>query len=251
MNIFDSHLHLQNSKSLKLSFETMFKECQSAGVSGGLVIKMPQDQWDFRDVSAVISEKGEFKLVVCPDLTLSAKQISREIDNIKASGAIALKIHPRIQGINLESKVLHRALRAADENSLSVVICSFDDGSWGRLGLEPRQFLDLADNFPKIKFLWAHAGGHRVIDFMFMARRTENVFLDTSFTQTYFFKGRVLEDLNYATESLPSRFLFGTDFEKIDYQNTVSLLTDFFLKENTDRYDLFEGNFRRFVSDYE
>jgi hypothetical protein len=42
----------------------------------------------------VISQKGEYKLVVCPDLTVSARQISREIENIKASGAIALKIHP-------------------------------------------------------------------------------------------------------------------------------------------------------------
>lgn len=248
MKIYDSHLHLKNWGSLQHAFETMFVECESAGVSGGLVIHMPGDQWDFSDISTAISQKGEFKLVVCPNLTLPAKNIFREIENIKACGAVALKIHPRIQGMNLESKVLYKTLRAAEENSLSVVICSFDDGSWGRLGLEPWQFLHLADKFPKIKFLWAHAGGHRVIDFMFMARRVENVFLDTSFTQTYFFKGRVLEDLNYATESLSSRFLFGTDFESMDYKSTVLRLTDYYLKENQDRFDLFEGTFKKFVT---
>jgi predicted TIM-barrel fold metal-dependent hydrolase len=178
---------------------------------------------------------------------MSKKHIAATVKTGKMAGAVALKIHPRLQRTNLEANKVHYLVHLAEELDLPVIICSFNDGSWGRFGLTNDQFLKLADNFPDVKFLWAHAGGHNVLDFMFMARRTSNVYLDSSFTQSYFFKGSVLEDLNYASESLPNRFMFGTDFEGVAYPGTVKKNVDYYLQQNKNRDLFFEKNYKKFL----
>ena len=141
---------------------------------------------------------------------------------------------------------MYQIAQIAQDFNLPIIVCSFDDGSWPRFGLNAEQFLTLADKFPNVKFLWAHSGGYRILDFMFMARRTHNVYLDSSYTQTYFFKGSVLSNLNYAIESLPSRFMFGSDFENLIYKDEVNKLVKFYLSQNQNRELFFSGNYLKF-----
>lgn len=247
MEIFDSHLHLKSSDNLHFSFANLVENCRLAGVAGGLIICMQHDRWDFEAVAEQVGLHGNFRFAINPDLNMSTKDIVATVKKGERAGAAALKIHPRSQGINLQSKKVEHLVHLAQELELRVIICSFDDGSWSRLGLTKDQFLRLADNFPKVKFLWAHAGGHNVLDFMFMARRTSNVYLDSSFTQSYFFKGSVPEDLNYATESLSTRFLFGTDFEGAAYPESVKKLVDFYLQHDKNRELFFGENYKKFM----
>ncbi len=246
MEIFDSHLHLESHVDLDVSIANLIENCHLAGVAGGLIICMQNDPWEFKAVAEQIGLQGNFLFAINPDLNGSKADLIRSIKEGKMAGAVALKIHPRLQRINLLAKKVDYLVRLAEDLDLPVIICSFDDGSWSRFGLTSDQFLRLADNFPNVKFLWAHAGGHNVLDFMFMARRTSNVYLDSSFTQSYFFKGSVLEDLNYASESLPTRFMFGTDFEGRTYPESVGNLVDFYLQRNKNRELFFGKNFREF-----
>lgn len=238
MKIYDSHLHLNPKLSLEHSFSKLKQDCESSNVTGGLIISLENDPWEFSKIAEITKLNSNFKLAYNPCLAVSKKNLRKSVISAEFMGCAAIKIHPRLQQTNLLNKKVWYLVEIAEEEGLPVVICSFDDGTWSRLGLKSEQFLKLADKFPNVKFLWAHAGGHRVLDFMFMARRTQNVYLDTSFTQTYFFKGNVMNDLNYATESLPNRFLFGTDLEEDSYQSTVSNMSDFYLQQNDNR-DLF------------
>lgn len=247
MEIFDSHLHLDSSADLDLSITNLIKNCNLAGVAGGLIICMQNDPWEFEAVAEKIVFQNSFKFAINPDLNMPKKHIAATVKTGKMAGAVALKIHPRLQRMNLEAKKVDYLVHLAEELDLPVIICSFNDGSWGRFGLTNNQFLRLADNFPSVKFLWAHAGGHNVLDFMFMARRTSNVFLDSSFTQSYFFKGSVPEDLNYASESLPTRFMFGTDFEGVAYPEAVKSQVDYYLRQNKNRELFFGKNYKNFL----
>ena len=251
MEIFDSHLHLVGNLSLGETFSKLVEDCRLAEVNGGLIICMQNDPWDFRDVAELTFLNRNFRFAINPNLHVTRKDLEKTIANGKETGAVALKIHPRKQRLNLKTKEVRSLVRMAKDFNLPVIICSFDDGSWSRVGLRKSQFLELADDFPEVKFLWAHAGGHHVLDFMFMARRVQNVFLDTSYTQSYFFKGTVLEDLNYATESLPTRFMFGTDFEQSSYSESVKKLSDYYLGNNRDRGALFNGNYKKFLNIHE
>lgn len=247
MEIFDSHLHLGSNADLESSITDLIQNCHLAGVAGGLIICMQKDSWGFEAVAEQIVSKDNFKFAINPDLNASTNHIAATVKTGKKAGAAALKIHPRLQRVNLEAKKVDYLVHLAEDMSLPVVICSFNDGSWGRLGLTDDQFLRLADNFPNVKFLWAHSGGHKVLDFMFMARRTSNVYLDSSFTQSYFFKGSVLEDLNYASESLQTRMIFGTDFEGVAYPVTVKKYVDYYLQHNKNRELFFGKNYKKFL----
>jgi predicted TIM-barrel fold metal-dependent hydrolase len=247
MEIFDSHLHLTPSTDLSWSFSRLIENIRLAEVSGGLIICNQSDSWDFAQVGELVGLNKNFKLAISPDLSVSTRALGKAIEKWKRVGAVALKIHPRIQKTNLQSKQVHFLVRRARDLNLPIVICSFNDGSWSRIGMSNIQFIRLADDFPDVKFLWAHAGGHNVLDFMFMARRVPNVFLDTSFTQSYFFKGAILENLNYATESLKNRFMFGTDFELESYPESVRKLSDFYLSHNLDRNAFFSDNYKFFL----
>ena len=247
MQIFDSHLHLKYGNNLVESFAKLIEDCRLAEVTGGLIICMQNDPWDIQAVAELTGPHRNFRFAVNPDLNVSSRDLVKAVEAGRRAGASALKIHPRLQRINLQSKEVYYLVHQAQDLELPVIICSFDDGSWSRIGMTHDQFLTLADKFPKVKFLWAHAGGHNVLDFMFMARRVPNVFLDSSFTQSYFFKGSVPDDLNYATESLPTRFMFGTDFERDTYPESVKKLIDFYLQNNKNREPFFEKNYKNFL----
>ena len=248
MEIFDSHLHLMSTSSLKQSFDKLLEDCRLADVAGGLIICMQGDPWNYEAVADQIGLNGNFRFAINPNLSASSRDIGREVEAGKRAGAAALKIHPRLQRSNLQGKRIEYLVRLAQDLELPVIICSFDDGSWSRFGLTNDQFLGLADKFPSVKFLWAHAGGRNVLEFMFMARRTSNVYLDSSFTQSYFFKGSVLEDLNYASESLSTRFMFGTDFEGAAYPESVKKLVYFYLQHDKNRKLFFKENYKKFLN---
>jgi len=248
MEIFDSHLHLLSTLSLNQSFDKLVEDCQLAEIAGGLIICMQNDPWDFEAVAEQIGLHDNFSFAINPDLSASSRDIARNVQAGKKAGAAAVKIHPRLQRLNLQSKKVDYLVQLAQDLELPVIICSFDDGSWSRFGLSNDQFLRLADKFNGARFLWAHAGGHNVLEFMFMARRTSNVYLDSSFTQSYFFKGSVLEDLNYASESLSTRFMFGTDFEGVTYPKSVKKLIDFYLQHDENRELFFGKNYKKFFS---
>jgi predicted TIM-barrel fold metal-dependent hydrolase len=86
---------------------------------------------------------------------------------------------------------------------------------------------------------------------MFMARRRQNVFLDTSFTQHYFFGGSVFSDLVYSINSLPDRFVFGSDFEAMDYSKMLHKISENYKKigiEESALIKLMSQNFYKLVS---
>lgn len=247
MKIYDSHLHLNNKLSLNLALREMLENTTSANVSGGFVLHQTIDKWEFTDLATAIKEYPSFYTFRQIDPNQSNFKLEKHINQAKDFKAIGVKLHPRAHSFNLDSKKVDRVTRIANELNLIVNICSFDDGSWGRIGLSPHQFLGLADKYPNVDFLWSHSGGYRVLEFMFMARRCENVYLDTSFTQDYFFKGSVVQDLVYATESLSDRYLFGTDFINKDYRASVEPMISLYLNSCRERDDLFQNNFRKLV----
>lgn len=251
MLIYDSHLHLDENLQIEDGIIALVSNLNSAGIAGGFVIHLLSQKFSFTDFSNAISLYPEFKVFRNIDPREELNLISLEINQAKDFGAIGIKLHPRQQEFNLMHSNIKPICELAQDLHLIINICAFDDGSWHRLGLNYPQFQMLADLYPKVNFIWSHAGGHRVIDFMFMARRTGNVFLDTSFTPNYFFRGSVKEDLLYVIESLPNRYLFGTDPQANEYEAKVKDLFEYFKNLQSDTNQLFNSNYKHLVSLYE
>lgn len=245
--ILDSHIHLNTNMTLQDSVKLLQQKMFDAQVDGGLLLHQGTDPWHYSELCEEVREIPKLEVFVNLNLNQSRREIKSDLNQVKDLGAIGIKLHPRRQLLTLKEAKVHLALEVIQELCLKVNLCTFDDGSWSRSGLQSSSFQALADKYPETLFLWSHAGGFRVIEFMMMARRTNNVYLDSSFTQDYFFKGSVRDDLNYATESLPNRFMFGTDTEMENYVDVVNSNKNFYLTQSQFRTDFFSGNLIRFL----
>ena len=213
----DSHLHLNPRLTLQNAFSNALTEIDRSNVLETLLITTPDDNWEFKEIASKAANQNKIHLIRYIDMSGNFQVIENQIREASELGALGIKFHPRIGKFNLEAPNFLQAMELANELKLLVILCTFWDGAWNRYQLETKHFANTADLFPSTNFIWAHAGGHKILDFMMMARRRENVYLDTSFTQHYFFSGNVFEDLLYSISSLNSRCLFGTDFEERDY----------------------------------
>jgi predicted TIM-barrel fold metal-dependent hydrolase len=218
MKINDAHFHLDNNVKLRDAVKKLNTTIEENSISSTMVISLLDEPWVYKDLCMELNGMDGVKYIREIKPTNRYKQ---DLDEILTSRAIGIKLHPRLRKFNLNDKHIHKIIEKISSSNLIIVICAFWDGTWNKFGLDINQYADLADAYPEQKFIWAHSGGHKVLDFMLMARSRKNVFLDTSFTQHYFYGGSVFSNLTYSIDSLSDRFLFGSDFENRNYKNTL------------------------------
>ena len=218
MKINDAHYHLDSNLKLSSAIEKLKKTAEDNDIASTVVISLLDEPWAYKDISTELNCMARIKYIREIEPT---KNYKKDLSEIVASNAVGIKLHPRLRKFHLKNKYIYKIVEGVSDLNLLVVICSFWDGTWNKFGLDIDQFADLADAYPDQKFVWAHSGGHKVLDFMLMARRRKNVFLDTSFTQHYFYGSSVFSNLTYSIDSLSDRFLFGSDFEDRNYRDTL------------------------------
>ena len=104
-----------------------------------------------------------------------------------------LKLHPRLYNFKLNSKKVFKLLDYCQDKKIPVLIDAFPDGISIYRNLKPSDYFVLAKN-TKIKFIWAHMGGHQILDFVLLAKRLPNVFL-ISLTVFYILEILVLKKI--------------------------------------------------------
>ena len=251
MRINDSHFHLDNAfSSIDEQIDALHYFRDRFGIEKFGFIYLSSSKFSLQEHARLLKIFPGSKLIaqVNPiELTDSNEEI-RKLINL---GVNSIKLHPRLDKFSLmENKVLDFMLEVEKVN-LPVYICSFWDGTWDRYGLKIDDYGRLADLFPEIKFLWAHFGGHKILDFMFMLRRRPNVWADISLTQHYFFSGSVFQDLMYSISSLRGeRVLFGSDNPESSYESLEKLIQEKLLPALSDEVSdkLFVDNFDLFFS---
>lgn len=84
----------------------------------------------------------------------------------------------------------------------------------------PMDYWQIAKKFPEIQFIFCHAGGYDILDFIKMADFTPNIWLDFSYTQEYFGwtnqrprLRHVTDCIDYALqfERVKRKVMFGSD----------------------------------------
>ena len=85
-------------------------------------------------------------------------------------------------------------------------------------------YAKLAQEFPKIRFIFAHMGGLRVLDFMLVAKRLPNVYMDLSYTLLYFRGSSVTKDLLYSVKSMRgNKIFYGSDYPDRELGESLKL----------------------------
>jgi predicted TIM-barrel fold metal-dependent hydrolase len=145
-----------------------------------------------------------------PDRFDVVAQLRSAIENF---GYIGLKLHPRLQEFAVDSPSTIRLVQEAGDMDIPVLIDAFPDGTHLMQGFHPLRYASLARQCPQTRIIWAHMGGHYVLDFMMLAKRLPNVYLDTSYSLLYYQGSTIPIDMVYAMQSMRfNRIFYGSDY---------------------------------------
>ncbi|MEY4433636.1 MAG: hypothetical protein RLZZ44_1770, partial [Bacteroidota bacterium] len=181
MKASDSHYHLNENLSLDENYKLVMKLKLSLELNIIYLIHLQTSKFNFEDVYSKFSKISNLKLILHVNPLIDYKLNARELGMISG-----IKLHPRIDKYSLSNPLVSELLSKLTGKNLFVITCTFWDGTWQNYGLSETDFFQLANKFPSINFIWAHSGGIKCLDFMLMAKNCPNVFLDLSFTQHYF-----------------------------------------------------------------
>lgn len=217
-SVFDCNIHSPNEDGwLQKDFESMKNNMISQNVAGGNLIYFPKPkQIPIDEVISMCKLNGYFDVIRVVDPV--NEDVERVVEDSLSKGVIGFKLHPRIHEFQLNDERIFKVCEMIEDANVPLLICSFFDGGWSSYKLESNQFFDLAQKFPDQTFVWMHAGGPKVTEFTFMAKRNQNVYLDTSFTQNYFKFGIVPSEMAYGFYTTQGqKWIFGSDYPNFSF----------------------------------
>lgn len=220
--MFDVHYHLDNQLSLQENFAIIEKVRDNHSISRFNIIVHEDSKFRVEDVCKNYNLQNHVAVTLQVN-PLSSTSVEKFWSFISEYKIDAIKLHPRINQYSMIDKKVFEFIDSTKTLKLPIFVCTFWDGTWNRYGLKLSDFANVADSFEDIRFIWAHFGGHKIMDFMMMMRRRENVFADISLTQHYFYSDYSVEQLAYCISSLKAnRIMFGSDFPNLDYDSIMS-----------------------------
>lgn len=214
MTFIDTHVHLDPSIDGGASGAAarLYGEMQDAVISHCLVLHLEAQPWRIEEFAeSVLCFPGIHGFVnIHPEKDDAGLILEKAVCQLGFEG---LKLHPRLQEFKVLSDATINLCRKASELNVPVLIDAFPDGTHLMQGFNPLDYARLARLCPKTSFIWAHMGGHYVIDFMMLAKRLDNVWMDTSYSLLYYRGSSKTLDFAYAMRSMRfKRILYGSDY---------------------------------------
>lgn len=217
--IFDINIHSPSLNGwTNREFVQTLNEMSRSRVTGGNLVYFPkQNQLSLHELRELCDETRKLGVIRCVDPI--RESVDDVLDECIQEAVVGFKLHPRIHRHSLMDYKVWDFCSKVQDTELPIVICSWFDGTWSELRIDPTHFVELALAFPKVRFIWAHSGGLKVSEFVFNAKSLCNVYLDTSFISNYFKFGVVLDELAYGLYTTrDSKWVFGSDYPSFNFE---------------------------------
>lgn len=212
MKIFDAIVHPQKSEEDNLR---IVSDLKSAGVFGALAIPLPGvESFDLKSF-VMWCKKSELFYPI--SLFTLGKSIRDQVMHAKNYGCYGIKVHPRFLKWDWtktsEEKILRELFSECKTFGLAILFCTYFSCD---VSISPKRnpiyiFTKLLKEFPGVKIVMMHAGGHNILDYIEFSRFNENILLDLSFTILKFKDSSIDFDIKYALKNFDKRVCFGSD----------------------------------------
>lgn len=128
------------------------------------------DTWGFEGIAAVT--------------TVDPGEMEEEFDTIAGLGFRGVKVHPRHLGRNRDLSFLSKVFSLCERNGLVCLFCTYEADEPGRLpSRDPfYQLCDALNQVPETRLILMHGGVSRLMQFASLARHSDSILLDLSFT---------------------------------------------------------------------
>ena len=212
--IIDAHVHFDervDGTAVGAAAE-LARQAAAANIDRVVALHLDLQPWSAEEVAAAIAPHPAISafINVHPEHAGAQERLREGIERL---GFIGLKLHPRLQEFPVDGEATVRLVRFAGELGVPVLIDAFPDGTHLMQGFEPLRYATLARQCPGTRMIWAHMGGHHVIDFMMLAKRLSNVHFDMSYSLLYFRGSAIPMNMVYAMRSMRfDRIFYGSDY---------------------------------------
>ena len=227
------------------------EEGKKCGVAGFLILGVATNPTQVTAVNEFIAqnvkasrEKG-FKTAGFMSVHQDSEKICDILDHATSLGLCGVKIHPDIQGVDIDDRRLFE-LYSLIEGKYPICFHVGDDRKEYRFST-PEKLCRILKEFPRLTVLAPHLGGYRVWeDTIKLLAGRENVWFDTSsalWAITPEYADRVISKLG--TE----RLMFGTDYPVMNTPEELELFNRLSLTEDQ-KDDVLWNNAMRFLGEF-
>ena len=167
--MIDAHVHLYEDGSHG-GTSRLISEMDSCDIDKAIVIALPGIASNEYVLEECKKHDGRLYSLVFPEFT--AEDMLKKLENFtKNNRCVGIKIHPRLQNIELTDPLVHSLFEFADLNNIPIVVDMF---AWGK-GLcssstSPFSLQPIAEKFRNAPIIVAHAGGHRLVEAFLLAK---------------------------------------------------------------------------------
>ena len=196
MKVFDCHFHID-----KGTFD------YSIAADKRNIIFNSVEQYQNNDLSGFENDSISLIFDYKDNLDFVTEQIQKKAIQ-------GLKIHSRIQHICDEDYTcLFKAFEPFANKGLPVIIDAFYYGSDYEYQPNLRRIIEMVKLFPDTKFIIAHSGGIKVLEYFLHLKNIHNVYFDLAFSLSYLKNASVYQDFKVLLRfGNHEKILFGTDF---------------------------------------
>lgn len=167
-----------------------------------------------------------------------------EVERVRALGLCGVKLHPDIQGVNIDDSRL-MPLYAACEGKMPVYFHIGDNREEYRFS-EIERLAKIVDKYPGLCVIAAHFGGYSAWENAGLLRDYDKIYYDTSSALEYMSANRaesLVDTLGY------DRIMFGTDFPCTDTRRDFERFMKLSLSE-AEREAILFNNAENFFAKY-
>jgi len=143
------------------------------------------------------------------------------VDQVIENKLIGIKIHPRLNNLNILSNDLFAFYEAVEWKGLPILFDAYCTpiSDMPLEQIRPLVYSKMAAAFPSLKIILAHCGMPFVWEAYTILKWYENVFADLSHVLKYFKGTSLVGDLAWVVRKIPHKFIYGSDFPEMGINN--------------------------------
>ena len=222
---------------------------EKAGVAGMLMLSVATNAHQIRKVNEFAKnaldqmlDRG-FEAAAFAGIHQECPDFAAELDNIKALGLSGIKIHPDIQGVDIDDKRMYE-LYSMMEGELPLYLHMGDNRPQYRFS-EADKLIKIMKEVPRLKVIAAHFGGYMAWDKAgdLLKAGKDNIMFDTSsalWAMSTECGNELISILG--TEKL----MFGTDYPVMHAENELGLFMKLKMSEE-ERQNVLYNNAKSFL----
>jgi predicted TIM-barrel fold metal-dependent hydrolase len=229
--------------------DDLAESSEKAGVSGMLLLSVATNVKQIKNVNLwAASAKADlvargFEAAAFGGIHQDCPDMAAELDHIKELGLSGIKIHPDIQGVDIDDRRMYE-LYSLIEGELPIYFHMGDNRPQYRFS-EAQRLIKIMKEFPRLKVIAAHFGGYCAWEQSKELIRAggENIMFDTSSALW----AMTPEDADKLVGILGvEHLMFGTDYPVMHAENELKLFMKLKLTES-ERQDILYNNAKSFI----